>query len=252
MSDSSPAPTSTTEPKFTIRFYQPGDRERVRWICCQTGYLGSPIDPVFEDYDLFADYLTSYYTDVEPEQTVLLEINGQIMGYAMGCLYPDKHARYEAWHNVVLALKGLWRYVTRPYNAATKKYIHWIIRNGRKEMPFTPPHTPHFHFNVLPEARKVAHTGAMLQLLIHQLSQKGAKAVYAQMVQYEHRRGARMFEHYGFRSLGAVEVTKFRDVYPEKIFLHTILKDLTEHGELFGLDLARERKRKQRQKTNGA
>ncbi|PAW76092.1 MAG: hypothetical protein B9S32_16440 [Verrucomicrobia bacterium Tous-C9LFEB] len=234
---------------FTVRFYEPRDRAAVRRICCQTGYLGTPIDPVFEDYELFADYLTSYYTDVEPEHTVVLEIDGEIKGYVMGCLHPGKHSRYEAWHNVVLALTGAWRYFTRPYNAATRRYVKWIIRNSRKEMPVTPKNTPHFHFNVVPEARKIAHTAAALQKLLERFHEKGAKAIYAQMVQYEDRRSSRMFEHYGFQSLGCVEVTKFREVYPKKIFLHTILKDLTQNPNLYGLDLARERKKQARAAT---
>ena len=52
---------------FEIRKFQPGDRARVRELCCATGFLGNPIDPVFEDRELFADYLTAYYTDREPE-----------------------------------------------------------------------------------------------------------------------------------------------------------------------------------------
>jgi hypothetical protein len=49
-----------------IRLYRPSDRDAVRRLCCETGYLGKAIDPVFEDRELFADYLTSFYTDWEP------------------------------------------------------------------------------------------------------------------------------------------------------------------------------------------
>lgn len=225
---------------FIVRFYEPKDRAMVRNVCCQTGYLGTPIDPVFEDHELFADYLTTYYTDIEPESTVVLEIDGTVKGYVMGCLYPKKHSRYEAWHNIQLALTGAWRYFARPYNAATRHYIKWIIKSGRREMPVTPPNMPHFHFNVLPEARKVSHTAAMVQMLLERFHEKGAKAIYAQMVQYESRRTPRMFGRYGFRSLGSVEVTKFKDVYPEKIFLHTIWKDLSVNPNLYGLDVGKD------------
>ena len=55
----------------TIRPYRADDREGVRRVCADTGFLGTPIDPVFEDRELFADYLTSYYTDREPESTLV-------------------------------------------------------------------------------------------------------------------------------------------------------------------------------------
>ncbi len=60
-----------------IRRYEARDRDAVRWLCCQTGFLGKPIDPVFEDRELFADYLTSYYTDIEPESSFVLEHEGR-------------------------------------------------------------------------------------------------------------------------------------------------------------------------------
>jgi hypothetical protein len=45
---------------FVIRSYRASDREAVRELCCETGFLGEPIDPVYEDRQLFADFLTTY------------------------------------------------------------------------------------------------------------------------------------------------------------------------------------------------
>jgi hypothetical protein len=69
---------------FIIRSYRPSDREAVRKLCCDTGFLGDPIDPVYEDRELFADFLTSYYTDHEQESCFLLEVDGEISGYLLG------------------------------------------------------------------------------------------------------------------------------------------------------------------------
>ena len=71
-----------------IRSYREGDREAVRQLCCQTGFLGSPIDPVYEDRKLFADFLTTYYTDWEPESSFVVEIDGEIRGYLLGSRKP--------------------------------------------------------------------------------------------------------------------------------------------------------------------
>jgi len=60
---------------FLIRGYRRLDREAVRKLCCDTGFLGEPIDPVYEDRELFADFLTTYYTDHEPESCFLLEVD---------------------------------------------------------------------------------------------------------------------------------------------------------------------------------
>ena len=70
------------ERKVEIRpFHRETDRALVRELCCDTGFLSHPIDPVFEDREIFADYLTAYYTDWEPESAFVLLINGQIRGY---------------------------------------------------------------------------------------------------------------------------------------------------------------------------
>jgi hypothetical protein len=50
----------SAERKFEIRRFQASDREAIRRLCCDTGFLGNPIDPVFEDREIFADYLTRY------------------------------------------------------------------------------------------------------------------------------------------------------------------------------------------------
>jgi len=44
---------------FLIRGYRTLDREAVRKLCCDTGFLGEPIDPVYEDRELFAALLAS-------------------------------------------------------------------------------------------------------------------------------------------------------------------------------------------------
>src|SRR6266567_303292 len=77
-----------SDKSFTIRSYRNSDRDAVRRLCCQTGFLGDPIDPVYEDRELFADFLTTYYTDHEPESCFLLEVDGEIRGYLLGSRKP--------------------------------------------------------------------------------------------------------------------------------------------------------------------
>jgi hypothetical protein len=232
--ESTPLPSL---PQRVIRPYRPEDRAALRAICADTGFLGQPIDPVFEDRELFADYLTSYYTDVEPESTFVCELNGEVKGYLMGSRFPKRKARFEARMLPGLAFRGLWRYFTRPYNAASRQYVRWILTKARKENPFTPPDIPHFHFNIRPEARSVGATVELVDTFLRYLYERGDKQVYAQVVSYESRRGNRMFARYGFRVIDEREVTKYRDYYPKKIYLFTILKDLTLNAKLYGADL---------------
>ena len=71
-------------------------------------FLGEPIDPVYEDRQLFADFLTTYYTDQEPESSFVLEIDGEIRGYLLGSRKPLRNQLYAFWQNVSLFFKALW------------------------------------------------------------------------------------------------------------------------------------------------
>ena len=86
------------------------------------GPVERPIDPVFEDRELFADYLTAYYTDWEPESSFVLLVNGEIRGYLLGSRFPFRQQLYNAYNNVALFLHGIFRYPG--YNAAST----WVRR----------------------------------------------------------------------------------------------------------------------------
>src|SRR5438445_597293 len=94
----------------TIRPYRASDRDAVRRLCCETGFLGKPIDPVFADRELFADFLTGYYTDWEPESAFVLETGGEVKGYLLGSRKPFFNQCYSVYQNVCLFFRGIWRY----------------------------------------------------------------------------------------------------------------------------------------------
>ena len=224
---------TTTDPRqIEIRkFDHQTDRARVRELCCETGFLGNPIDPVFEDREIFADYLTAYYTDWEPESAFVLRVNGEIRGYLLGSRHPFRQQLYNLYNNVALFLRGIFRYPR--YNAASKKFVRWILTQAWREVPAAPRRTAHFHINLLADARQVATTRALMDGYLQYLREHGERAVYGQMVVFEDRRGAKMFERYGFRVLNKMEITKYRDIHPEPVYLCTVVKDLEENSQLY-------------------
>ena len=62
-----------------IRPYSPSDRQAIRSICCDTGFMGNPIDPVYIDREAFADFFTRYYTDFEPENALVFQFRADIL-----------------------------------------------------------------------------------------------------------------------------------------------------------------------------
>jgi len=209
---------------ISVRHYESRDREAVRRLCCETGFLGKPIDPVFQDRELFADYLTSYYTDIEPESSFVLEQEGTVKGYLLGSRRPLRQQWHSFFHNLRLFVAGMSRYPR--YNAASKEFINWILKNSWREVPAAPRKTAHFHFNVLPEAQSFAGTHVMLNAYFDYLKSRGEKAVFGQMVTFESRRGAKVLERFGFRVIAKKEITKYRGKHPEAVYLTTAVKQL--------------------------
>lgn len=218
------------EPAYTIRGFRPSDRAAVRRLCCQTGFLGEPIDPVYEDHELFADFLTTYYTDHEPQSSFVLEVDGELKGYLLGSRKPLVNQLYSFQQNIVLFIRALLR--CPRYNEPSRRFIRWVVMNGWREVPAAPRRTPHFHINLLPEARKISTTRALMSAYLSYLYRCGEKRVYGQIVTFESRRGEKMFERYGFRVMNRTEITKYRAFYPESVYLSTVIKTLETEGPL--------------------
>ena len=217
-------PVSSLTNGVLIRRYESRDRKAVRRLCCETGFLGKAIDPVFQDREIFADYLTRYYTDIEPESSFVLEQEGIVKGYLLGSYRPFRQQLFNFFNNIHLFTRGMAKYPF--YNKATRDFIGWILRTSWKEVPKAPRRSAHFHFNILPEAQGLAHSTKLMNSYLEHLRCKNVRQVYGQVVTFEARRGARVFERYGFQVLNRSEITKYRKTHPEPVYLTTVLKEL--------------------------
>ena len=218
-------------PPFVIRPYRPSDRDTVRWLCCQTGFLGQPIDPVFEDRELFADFLTNYYLKWEPESAFVIEMGGEVRGYLLGSRFPLRNQLFNFLQNLSLfgrIARRYWR-----YHAASRRFVHWILLNGWREVPAAPRRTAHFHVNLLPEARGIVGSRSLIDAYLKYLYENGEKRVYAQMVSVADRRGEKVMQRYGFQVMNRMEITKYRRLHPERVFLCTVVKDLEKNSKLY-------------------
>ncbi len=212
--------------RFSVRSYQPSDREAVRDLCCQTGFLGKPIDPVFEDRELFADFLTDYYLICEPDSAFMITVDDAVKGYLLGCRFPRRHQMFSVRQSVSLGAKALFRLAG--YNSESRRYIQWIAMNAWREVPEAPRDVGHFHMNFLPGLKRLAVFRAVLEQYLRFLADHGVKQISAQMVTFDERRTLHLFERYGFRLLNRSRISKFERFTPEPVYLSTIIKDIVE------------------------
>lgn len=213
----------------TVRPFEPRDRAAVRRICADTGCMGSPIDPVFCDRDVFADYLTRYYTDWEPESSAVAvdDDTGEVVGYRLGCRRPTRH---KLLGGVLLAglvvPKGLWRLATFRYDRASLRFLRWIVTKAGGETPAVPERAAHFHINLLPAYRNGEAVRRLIFPFVQQVEREGKlRGVFGQMQVRDDRRTARLFERYGFRILERRRISKFDHLSAEPIYLATIFRE---------------------------
>ncbi|MBJ7259554.1 MAG: hypothetical protein JHD33_08445, partial [Chthoniobacterales bacterium] len=100
--------------------------------------------------------------------------------------------------------------------------------NAWREVPAAPRRIPHFHFNLLPEVQGLVRSRELLVQFLRHLRAHGEKQVFGQVVTFEDRRGAKVFERYGFRVVAKKEITKYRAHSPHAVYLCTVIKDLND------------------------
>lgn len=153
---SGPGPQGPAGPELVIRPYEPRDRDAVRHICFVTGYMGDPIAWAWPDADSFADLFTGYYTDREPESALVVESEGLVVGYLLGCRDSTRVGVPAAMVGRHLVRRGLalrrgtagivWR--------AAADLTGDLVRRRPLDTELADPRWPaHLHIDLLPEAR---------------------------------------------------------------------------------------------------
>jgi hypothetical protein len=214
---------------FQVRKYRPSDRDSVRALCCETGFLGNAIDPVFEDRELFADFLTDYYLRQEPDSAFVLTKGESLQGYLLGSRHPLAHQFHSLWQNLVYAGRIVRRYAG--YRPESRRYVHWLISKAWREVPHAPRTIGHFHINLLPAAKSIQVTRQLIETYLRHLYDHGVTQVHAQMVTFDGRRGFKLFERYGFKVLNQSEITKYRRFTDQTVYLCTIVKNLEKQSD---------------------
>ncbi len=211
---------------IVIRPYSRVDRSAIRHICCETGFQGNPVDPLFSDRDVFADFFTRYYTDWEPESTWVAEVDHQVVGYLTCCLRYHYHAIAEKWILLCVVPKVGWRWATGQYNEASRAFLKWCIFQGSQQTPPVPKEAAHFHFNILPEYRNEGVGIRLFKQFMKYIQEQRARRVYGQIQTFDDRRTLKVFEHFGFHELERREVTRFRAFHEKKVYVSTMVREL--------------------------
>ncbi|MEJ2723327.1 MAG: hypothetical protein P8175_01535 [Deltaproteobacteria bacterium] len=211
-----------------IRKYCEGDRETVRRICCETGFLGNPIDTIYTDTELFADLFTDPYLEYEPGWALVAEVDGQVVGYLLGSA--------NSHFSLTLMCCGLntltrmiFRLVTGRYNdhPRSKQFVRWVVAKGLKEQPKHPGNAAHLHFNL-----KKGFRGKMIAKQLWLTYEEMVKSAsisryYGKFFSYGRHRPELVYPRYGFKIFDRCETTMYQPEIQDAVHVVCVFKSLT-------------------------
>lgn len=183
-----------------LRPYAPSDRAAVRELCCATAYGEARLASFFPDRELFADLMTRYYLEWEPESAWVAEVEGRAVGYLLGCRDTRRQRRVQATRVVPAALAG---FVRRGglVKRATWRLVGANLRLPRRGERFDEERYPaHLHVGLDAEHRGMDLGHRLVEAFLGELRAAGVPGVHA-VVLAENAGGRHFFEQLGFAPL---------------------------------------------------
>ncbi len=212
-----------------IRPYQPADRSAIRRICCDTGFLGNPIETIFSDREIFADLFTGPYLNYESKYAWVADAIGRVVGYLLGSVSPtfDYTLLYSGFQTTMkmIARAATGRYATHP---RTKNFIRWLLTSGYREQPRHPDRAAHLHLDIEKKYRGHGLACRMWRIYEKQLEQSGVEYCYGAFFSWQNRRPENGYSRFGFSVFDRKLTTIFQPEISEPVEVVCVQKKLRE------------------------
>ncbi len=141
-----------------VRRFEERDREAIRKICSDAA-LEKPNTQFHEDRELAPLCFTDYYLNYEPESCFVGEVDGQVIGYLVGCKDTQVFNRvFQSRFLPRIVARIGWQLLTLQYRKKeTYQMLWWTLMEhfwqGEKlDIPLD-EYPAHTHINVVPEYR---------------------------------------------------------------------------------------------------
>lgn len=219
-----------------VRPYEARDRARVREICHATGYMGESAGWFWPDVESFADMFSGYYTDEEPESAQVVEVDGRVEGYLLGCLdssrawQPDRVVLRHVVRRGIAFRRGTSAFIGR---AAVDLYrdrsagLHRATQPDRVEERYP----AHLHIDLMPVARGQGFGGRLMHAWLSRVERAGLDGCHLRTFA-QNVGGITFFESVGFRRVGEPAVVPgWRSPRGERLHVQTMVLDLPSTAE---------------------
>lgn len=184
-------------------------RDTVRHCVYETGYGGDSAEIYFEDRDLFADFLTLYYTDYEPESAFIPLVDGEPAGYLLGCLDTARSEEITKRKVYPLIMKKL---LSGKYNVGPGviKNIARALEAGLRGENNSAPldvYPAHLHIDLFHDYRRLGLGRLLIETYIDHLRGKGIPGVHLGTSSF-HTLALPFYEKLGFQRYSATRITR--------------------------------------------
>jgi GNAT superfamily N-acetyltransferase len=189
--------------ELQIRAYESKDRAGLRQICCDTADAGQPVERFFPDREVFADLLTDYYTEFEPQSTFVADNGGEVVGYTTGCLDTKRFLSIMKRRIVpMIFFKALLRGTL--WHPQTVRLLRanlglWL-KGGHRTGPKLDDYPAHLHVNVRRGFRGQRVGERLVEMFCERARVAGVRGVHAG-VSAENTRARHFFAELGFKEL---------------------------------------------------
>lgn len=214
--------------KVRIRPYGPADRTAVRRLCCETGFLGKPVDAFFQDRELFADLFTNAYLDYEPDWALVAEVDSRVIGYLLGAVSKrfDLLLMYSGFRT---AARMLFRTAAGRYSAhpRSRRFVRWLLTCGFSEQPKHPANAAHLHWDLDKGFRGRGICQHLWHVYEQRLLEAGVRHCYGAFFSYRKRRPEVVYSRYGFEVFDRKRTTMFQPEIREPVEVVCVHKELS-------------------------
>lgn len=203
---------------IVVRRYKPEDRAAIRRICCDTGFLGNPIETIFSDREVFADLFTNPYLDYGADWAWVAEDGGRVVGYLLGAVSPSfnftlMYSGFQtAMKMITRAAKGC--YAGHP---RSRHFVRWLLTSGYREQPKHPDKAAHLHLNVEKSHRGHGLGLRLWQAFEQQLDRAGIRNCYGAFFSRPRRRPEAVYSRLGFSVFDRKATTIFQPEVSELV-----------------------------------
>lgn len=210
-----------------IRGYTPADKQAIQALCCETGYLGRPVDAFFQDRDLFADLFTKAYLEHQPEWGLVAEANGHVVGYLLGSV-ASNFDLLQIRSGFQTMTKMLMRLATGKYSGhpRSRRFIRWLLTCGFWEQPKHPRNAAHLHFDLHQNFRGRGLGKRLWEEYERRLKAAGVKHCYGAFFSHPKRRPELAYARYGFEVYDRRRTTMFEPEIMEPVEVVCVSKEL--------------------------